>query len=175
MKPRATVLPLGFGLSAILWVSTAPADDGPAPVPRPAARVYTNADLDRVRPFRDQTGVRSVPAAMPDPPTPPTSGRARARPATRGRGEDYWRREAERVRDRVRALEAKAAELRAQIAERTEEAGRALSRGRRGSSGAGSTAVLRARLAGLEARMRQMEEDLSDRARRDWALPGWLR
>jgi hypothetical protein len=178
MKPRVTVLPLGFGLSAILWASTAPADDVTAPAPpRPAARVYTNEDLDRVRPFRDQTGVRSVPAAIPD---PPATGRARARPATsaadtRGRGEDYWRREAERVRDRVRAMEAKAAELRAQIAERTEEAGRALSRGRRGSSAGGSTGVLRARLAGLEARMRQMEEDLSDRARRDWALPGWLR
>ena len=180
MKPRAIVLPLGFGLSAILWVSTAPADDAPAAAPRPPVRVYTNEDLDRVRPFRDQTGVRSVPAVVPDPPAPSTGGRARARPAsspadTRGRGEDYWRREAERVRNRLRAMEAQAAEVRAQIAERAEEAGRALTRGRRSSSGAGSTAVLRARLASLEARMRQMEDDLSDRARRDWALPGWLR
>ncbi len=91
MTLRTTVLPLGFGLSAILCVSTAPADDAPASPPRLPARVYTNADLDRVRPFRDQTGVRSVPAVAPDPPVPSTAGRARERPApspvdARGRG-----------------------------------------------------------------------------------------
>jgi hypothetical protein len=180
MTLRTTVLPLGFGLSAILFVSTAPADDAPPSPPRPPARVYTNEDLDRVRPFRDQTGVRSVPAVAPDPPAPSTGGRARERPAlspadAHGRGEDYWRREADRVRDRVRTMEAQAAELRARIAERAEEAGRQLTRGRRGSSGAGSAAILRARLVALERRMRQMEDDLSERARRERALPGWLR
>ena len=179
MTLRTTVLPLGFGLSAILCVSTAPADDAPASPPRPPARVYTNEDLDRVRPFRDQTGVRSVPAVAPDPPAPDGS-RARERPGSapadaRGRGEEYWRREAERVRDRVRAMETQADELRLRIAERAEEAGRLLTRGRRGSSGAGSAATLRARLVALERRMRQMEVDLSERARRARALPGWLR
>ena len=36
-------------------------------------------------------------------------------------------------------------------------------------------ATLRARLVALGRRMRQMEEDLSERARRERALPGWLR
>jgi cell division protein FtsB len=104
----------------------------------------------------------------------PAPVRADAHP--RGRGEDYWRREAARVRDRVRAIAAQAAEVQAQIAERADE-GRLLSRRRRsgGSSGTRSEATLRAKLAALERRMRQLEDDLADRARREGALPGWLR
>jgi hypothetical protein len=180
MTLRTTVLPLGFGLSAILFVPSAPADDAPATPKHPPARVYTNEDLDRVRPFRDQTGVRSVPAVAPDPPAPSTGGPPRERPDSppadsRKRGEEYWRREAEHVRDRVRAMETQAEELRLRIAEQAEEAGRALTRGRRGSSGTGSAATLRTRLVALERRMKQMEVDLSERARRARALPGWLR
>ena len=171
MTLRRVVLPLGFGLSAVLCVSTAGADEDPAPAPRPPVRVYTNEDLDRVRPFRDETGIRSVPAVAPgDRPAPAEK--------QRGRGEDYWRREATRVRERVRALEAQASELRAEIAEQAEGTSQVLGRRRRSSaslSGAGSSARLRAKLASLELRLREMEEDLADRARRDGALPGWLR
>jgi hypothetical protein len=167
-----TVLPLGFGLSAILGFSTAAADEKPAPAPRPPARLYTNEDLDRVRPFRDQTGVQSVPAVAPD--DRPAPARADERP--RGRGEDYWRREAARVRERVRAIEAQAAAVQAQIVERAEE-GRLFARRRRSGSSSSprAEATLRAKLATLEGRMRQIEDDLADRARRDGALPGWLR
>lgn len=178
MTLRTIVLPLGFGLSAILCVSTAPADDTPPSPKRPPARVYTNEDLDRVRPFRDQTGVRSVPAVAPDGPSTggPTRERTGSPPAdSRKRGEEYWRREAEHVRDRVRAMETQAEELRLRIAEQAEEAGRVLTRGRSRSSGTGSAATLRARLVALERRMRQTEDDLSERARRARALPGWLR
>ena len=168
MTFRTAVLPLGFGLSAVLFSSarSAPADAGGRP--KPPVRVYTNEDLDRVRPFRDETGVSSVPAVPPG--APEAGPRGGERP--RARGETFWRREAERVRDRVRTMEAQAAELRAQIAERADEASH-LTRGRR-STGSGLT-TLRAKLAGLERRMRQMEEDLADRARREGALPGWLR
>ena len=177
MTHRTTVLPLGFGLSALLGVSPAPADESTATPTRPPARVYTNADLDRVRPFRDQTGVRSVPAAVPDA-TPLSRGLERSGSVlvdAHGRGEEYWRREAQRVRDKVRAMETQADELRLRIAERAEEAGRQFTRGRRGSSGAASAATLRARIVALERRMREMEVELSDRARRARALPGWLR
>ena len=171
MTLRRVVLPLGFGLSAVLCVSTAGADEDPAPAPRPPVRVYTNEDLDRVRPFRDETGIRSVPAVAPgDGPAPAEK--------QRGRGEDYWRREAARVRERARALQAQASELRAEIAEQAEGTSQVLGRRRRSSaslSGAGSSARLRAKLASLERRLREMEEDLADRARRDGALPGWLR
>jgi hypothetical protein len=36
-------------------------------------------------------------------------------------------------------------------------------------------ATLRARIEALERRMKQMDIDLSERARRARALPGWLR
>jgi hypothetical protein len=171
MTLRTVVLPLGFGLSAVLCVATATADDEPSPPRRPPARVYTNEDLDRVHPFRDETGIRSVPAVPPGDRPAPASEKGR------GRGEDYWRREAARVRERVRATEEQAAELRAQIAEQADEAGRVLSR-RRASSASlsgGPSARLRSKLASLERRVREMEEELADRARRDGALPGWLR
>lgn len=170
MTSRTIVLPLGFGLSAILCVTAGAADE--TPPARPAPRVYTNEDLDRVHRFRDQTGVQSVPDEAPD--------EAPARPSTekpsRGRAEEHWRREAARVRDRVQALEVQAAGLRARIEERAAEA-KSFPTGRRRSSGGGSSseATLRAKLAALERRMRRLEDELLERARRDGALPGWLR
>ena len=174
MTSRTLVLLLGFGLTAALCFPAGASDA--APPGRPAPRVYTNEDLDRVHRLRDQTGVHSVPAEAPDTPAP----RALDSPGAalvdaHGRGEEYWRREAERVRDRVRALETEADELRLRVSERAEEEGRSLGRGGRGSTGRGSVATLRARIEALERRMKQMEADLSDRARRARALPGWLR
>ena len=174
MTSRALVLPLGFGLTAVLCVPAAASDA--APPERPAPRVYTNEDLDRVHRLRDQTGVHSVPAEAPDTPAP----RALDSPGAalvdaHGRGEEYWRREAERVRDRVRAMEIEADELRLRIAERAGEESLTLGRSRRGWTGAGSAASLRARIDVLERRVKQMDVDLSERARRARALPGWLR
>ena len=80
-------------------------DDEKKPVP-----LYTNEDLQRVSPYRDETGGSSKPAAAPAP--EPASERGRAR------GEEYWRREAERVRDRLRPLRERASELRFQIEEK---------------------------------------------------------
>ena len=170
MTLRAVVLPLGFGLSAVLFSSARGTPDEGGGRAKPPVRLYTNEDLDRVRPFRDETGVLSVPAvaAGERDASPP------AREGRKARGEAYWRREAEKVRDRVQAMEAQAAELRAQIAERAEEASRQ-ARGRRSSGGGGSSAAQRAKLASLERRMRQIEENLAERARREGALPGWLR
>jgi septal ring factor EnvC (AmiA/AmiB activator) len=172
MTFRTIVLPLGFGLSAVLCAQAA-ADEDPPPAARPPVRVYTNEDLDRVHLFRDETGVRSVPAVSPDErPAPVRAEKAR------GRGEEHWRREAARVRERVRALQARASELRASIAEQADEASHFLTRRRRSAaslSGDGSTSRLQSRLAALEQRIRETEEDLSERARRDGALPGWLR
>ncbi|HEY2945348.1 MAG TPA: hypothetical protein VGN09_23135, partial [Vicinamibacteria bacterium] len=64
-------------------------DDEKKPVP-----LYTNEDLRRVSPHRDETGVSSTPAAAPA--AEPAAERGR------GHGEEYWRREAERLRDRLR-------------------------------------------------------------------------
>ena len=157
------------GLSLVLRGGLGPRRAGAeTPTPRPPVRVYTNADLDRVHPFAAETGVSSVPAVAPE------GGRARRAPeARRAKGEEHWRAEAARVRERLRTLEERAAELRAKIAERTspsEVFGR-----RRPSSGKSSVASLQASLAAVERRARLAQEDLEERARRDGALPGWLR
>jgi hypothetical protein len=170
MTIRVKVLPLSFGLSAVLCLSSrASGEEKPAPL-RPAVRVYTNADLERVHPYRDETGVASVPAESD---SEPESGHAPSDEKARRQAEAYWRREAARVRDRVRKLEVQAADVRAQLSRAEEEARRSPTRAR--GSSALSPARLTARLRALERRMRQMEDDLRERARRERALPGWLR
>src|SRR5688572_14163197 len=77
--------------------------------------LYTNDDLRRVAPYRDETGVSSTPAAAPAvAPVPAKSG---------ARGEDYWRREADRLRDRLRPLRERAADLRFTLEERRRQPG----------------------------------------------------
>jgi hypothetical protein len=141
----------------------------PAPSDHSSVRRYTNEDLDRVHPCRSQTGVASVPASTPD------RRRARSRPvgSPRVRGEDYWRKEAARVRERVAGLQAQAEEVRADIADlESRQRETVLGRSRGGRS---SGRRLQARLAGIERRIRLIEDELRDRARREGALPGWLR
>ena len=177
MTNRTGVLPLGFGLSAMLCFSNATsADDAPKPARHPV-RVYTNEDLERVHPFRSETGGDSVPAFVPAAAALRES-RAGTRGAARAHGEEYWRREAEKTRDRMRTLVDQAETLRARIAAHEEAQSRSQRSGRRGSSattGSDTTAALRGRLVVLERRMRELEEQLADRARREGALPGWLR
>ncbi|HVD77816.1 MAG TPA: hypothetical protein VNH43_09410 [Vicinamibacteria bacterium] len=131
-------------------------DDDKKPVP-----LYTNEDLRRVSPYRDETGVRSKPAAAPAPET------ATAR--DRGRGEEYWRREAERLRDRLRPLRERASELQFQIEEKRQQPPR-----RRGGVDP-QIGTRERRLRALEERIREAESRFEDRARRERALPGWLR
>jgi predicted RNase H-like nuclease (RuvC/YqgF family) len=173
MTRWTTYRALALGLSL---VAPAPSGAGDEPVPaRPKARLYTNEDLERVHPFAAETGVSSVPAVS----TAPGDGAREARQHGEGRskrqGESYWRTEAERVRQKLRALDERAAALRARIAERssrTEVFGR---RGSSASSRGTSLVTLQSSLAALETRARHLEEDLFERARRAGALPGWLR
>ncbi len=143
---------------------------------KPAVPVYTNEDLERVRPFRDETGVASVPAFPPgerpsrSAPGPDVAGaRSRGRSGDR-HSEAYWRAEAARVRERLGKLEAQAEELRRRIG-----VARAEPWSSRRRRAAPDTRAWQARLAALEERRREVEADLLDRARRDGALPGWLR
>ena len=161
-----------LGLLALACATAgAGADEAARPAPRPPARVYTNADLERVHPFAAETGASSVPAVPSD------EDRAGVRePMSRGQGEAYWRREAATVRERQRTLEERAAGLRSRIAERERARDDTVYGGRRRASpGPTSVASLRESLAAVERRMRKTEDDLEQRARRDGALPGWLR
>jgi hypothetical protein len=144
-------------LTVCLAALSAP-DDAARPGPR---RVYTNDDLDRVSARRAETGVLSTAPA----PAPLASPAAAARHA---HGEDYWRREAERLRDRLQPLRERAGDLRARIEERRRAPGvRPYTDGQ--------VQALQRRLAAVEARMRDLESQFEDRARREGALPGWLR
>lgn len=146
---------------ACAGASGALAGDEKKPVP-----LYTNEDLERVAPYRDQTGVNSRPAAVAAPEPPPVRSRTRD-----VRGEEYWRREAERVRDRLRPLRERAAELRLRIEERRRQPF-----GRRDGGAAGAQiAALERRLRLLEERIRETESRFEERARRERALPGWIR
>lgn len=140
----------------------------PAQEKKPVVPLYTNDDLERVAPFRNETGVASVPPAE-------TKGAALPVPTpSRGRGEDYWRREAARVRQQVRRLGAQAASLQSRIEAEKARPWRSRVASRR-SRVASREPELEARLAALQREARELEDELSDRARRDGALPGWLR
>jgi len=155
-------------LLAVLLLAQAESAPPPSPSPPDPVPLYTNDDLERVRPFRAETGVASVPAFAP------AAAGSRSRPAAtpRVRGEEYWRKEAARVRERVASLRAQAEELRATLAEREARRRHTLGRSRDGGA---SEARLEARLAGIERRIRLVEDELRERARRQGALPGWLR
>ncbi len=147
----------------------------PAKNPEPTrVRVYTNADLDRIAPLRDQTGALSQTASDTAPLTSSAAPLERTGDsALRLKEEAYWRREAARVREKVAALQDQAAELRARLEALTEE--RRLSSRSPGRTGSDPATAIARRLARLDSRMRALEEDLADRARRARALPGWLR
>ena len=137
--------------------------------------VYTNEDLDRISPHRDETGVNSrvtVPVVRPASP--------RASDDARARSETYWRKQADALRLRLQRERERIDDLRARIAEKEAKADEAAftSRSRRGRSRAASDAPLEAmrqRLAAMEARVRDEEARFEERARREGALPGWLR
>ena len=146
------------GTACLLLCATAAAAAPGAP-----ARVYTNDDLERIRRER---------GAAPEPP-PGTPEAPAARPSDGKRdGDDArearWRREAERVRERLQPLREQADDLRQQIDARWRMPGvKPVSDG--------SLLTLRRKLAALESRIREAEDRLEERARRAGALPGWLR
>jgi hypothetical protein len=153
--PMSVRVVLAAGLAAWgLAVSAGAAEKG-RPVP-----VYTNDDLERVSPVRGQTGVLSTPAER--------AAQVQVPGPARGRGEEYWRREARRLRERLDPLRQKAEDLRARVADRRSKPGV------RPYTDPQVQAAER-RLRALEERIRGLESELEDRARREGALPGWFR
>jgi hypothetical protein len=136
-------------------------------------RVYTNEDLARVSPLRSETGVDSTPAQPPPADTAVATARGSARARGGATSEARWRHEAERVRQRVRALHDSADGLRLRIAQ--QHAAAAAKRDKSGQPHRDQGAALEQRLALVLRQARELEADLEERARRDGALPGWLR
>jgi hypothetical protein len=148
-----------FLISVLAVLPCAAGEPEERPVP-----VYTNEDLARVAPLRGETGVLSQPAV---PPRPLPSERAAERPS-RARGEDHWRREADRLRETLRPLLRRAASLKREIHERWKLPGVAPMTDPK-------LIEWRRELQEVEAEIRERQERLEERARRDGALPGWLR
>ena len=159
-----------LGLRLLLLAAGAAPSEEKKPVP-----LYTNEDLDRVSPHRDETGVNSqvtVPVARPAPTRGSDDGRARS--------EAHWRTQADRLHVRLQRANERIEDLRARIAEKEAKAANEPlgSRSRRGRSHPSSDASLEAmrrQLAAMEARVRDEETRFEERARREGALPGWLR
>lgn len=140
-----------------------------ASAPSVGAPLYTNEDLERVHPYRGQTGVLSVPAVEPSLATPAVRHGARNRLSDEAAQEAYWRREATRHRQRMGRLERAASTLRRQIDQKRRQ--RSTGRGK-GNAGSES---LELRLADKLAEMEEADSEFEERSRRAGALPGWLR
>ena len=126
-----------------------------------------------MRPYRDQTGV----ASKPDPDAPgnehggiPRQDFGGDAPARKGRisAEEFWRAQAQRLREKLQDPRDRAEALREQIEERRRQPGvRPYSDPK--------VVSLQRRLEILERRIREAEANFEDRARRQGALPGWIR
>jgi hypothetical protein len=145
-----------FLVCAVARVPSAGSDD------KPTTRVYTNEDLDRIKEKRGETGVASQAAAAQPAPAPPRSERSHAR------GESYWRQEAERERRRLAPLQDRMLALERSLREK-----RAAPTPRSGIRP--PTDGLEAQVEALRRRIREQQGRFEDRARREGALPGWLR
>ena len=144
-------------LSCVAVAASAAAAEQKRPVPS-----YTNEDLARVSERRAETGVESD-AALP----PPTAVPGR-RTEQRAHGEEYWRHEVERQRRRLEPLERRLAGLEAKLAERRRQPGvRPYSDPQVES--------YETQLKTLRERIREEQSRFEDRARREGAMPGWLR
>lgn len=142
-----------------------------------AAIVYTNDDLARVAPLRGETGVTSVPAFRP--------AERQVEKAAVTHGEGYWRAEADKVQGDLRRLRHEGDQLRGRIETLKREAREAgfrtaMSPRSKHSQGRGNS--YETRIVALQDQLRQIELDarerearLEDRARREGALPGWIR
>jgi hypothetical protein len=132
---------------------------------KPPVPTYTNADLDRIAPYRGDTGVLSRPASTP-------ASEPASRPSGPRHDETYWRQEADHLHDQIRALHQRADEIRIRLASPPRQA-----QGRKGAASATTDPgpALKARLAAIESEIRDREDRFEERARREGALPGWLR
>lgn len=125
---------------------------------------YDNDDLRRVSPHRGETGVASEPAVAPD--------AAREHAPARAHGEEFWRAEAEKLREQLGRLRQQAAALRLRI---DAASSRAAATKAREPGASGGVEMLRQRLRLIEEDIREREARFEERARRERALPGWLR
>lgn len=159
---------------AIAIASPTPADCPPLSGAPTEQRVFTNADLDRMAACRYQTGAESEVRADP----PDRNGRParRATKAAPSPTSDFDPREAD-WRARWRSVDQKTRKLRSEAFELRQEAAAAIPRDPKKppTPGRRSPSLLITRALRLEAEAKELEDEFQERARREGALPGWLR
>lgn len=163
----------------------APQSPDCAPVVRPAPRrVFTNADLDRIAACRAlQEGAPAAPREEDADRAPSDSGKAKGRRPSRTPGstpvatagvdsrealEADWRARWRSVDQKAKKLRREARELRAEAAQAPRDPKKPVL-GRRAPS------ILLTRAESLEAEARDLMNEFEELARRQGALPGWLR
>ncbi len=134
--------------------------------------MFTNADLDRMASCRYQTGAQSEVGVDPPERASPSQGRA-TKPKAPGAGrvdgaEADWRAQWRSIDQKARRLRSEARELR-------QEAGEATRNPKKPPTGRRSPSLLIGRALRLEAEAKELEDEFQERARREGALPGWLR
>ena len=135
-------------------------------------RSFTNADLERMAACRYQTGAQSELGTDPAERSSrsPRSGAKVSAPEHAGGSaiEADWRAQWRSIDQKTRRLRREARELR-------QEAGEAPLGPKKQPSGRRSPSLLISRARSLEAEAKELEDEFQDRARREGALPGWLR
>ncbi|MBK5256847.1 MAG: hypothetical protein JJE39_12500 [Vicinamibacteria bacterium] len=129
--------------------------------------VFTNADLERMAACRYQTGAESRPGSRSRTSGPPPTRRSTGPMAKDGAGADW--------RAQWRAIDQKARRLRLEAKELRQEASEAPRDPKKRPTGRRSPSLLEARARSLEAEAKELEDEFQERARREGALPGWLR
>ena len=135
-------------------------------------RVFTNADLELMAACRYQTGAQSevgtAPTATAQKPQRRPAAGAVIAPRRTDAAEADWRAQWRSVDQKARRLRREARELR-------QEAGEAPRDPKKRPTGRRSPSLLIARALALESEAGDLEADFQEGARREGALPGWLR
>ena len=138
------------------------------------ATTYTNDDLARVAPRRGETGVTSVPAFRPS--------ERQVEKSAEARGEAYWRAEADKLQGDLGRLRREADSIRGRLESLKREAREAAFRASRSPRAPSRGERYETRIEALQDQLRHLEQDarerearLEERARREGALPGWIR
>jgi|GEM_PF-2388805 len=166
-----TFLTLSIAAIGLSAAPQAPACSLP-PSSRSEPRVFTNADLERMAACRYQTGAQSeIGAPDPEKAARPAARTKRASPSG---GSEPDALEAD-WRARWRSVDQKARKLRQEARELRQEAAEAPRDPKKQPTGRRSPSLLISRARSLEAEARELEDEFQERARRQGALPGWLR
>jgi len=174
-----TFLPLPLIAAASALALATPSVDCSRPITPPGERrLFTNADLERIAACRKPSAARSDPAEPSDTESP---SRGPRRTVRAGRSEDPnaenarahaieadWRARWRSVDQRVRRLRREAEELRLEANEAPRDP-------KKKPTGRRSPSMLLRRAEALMAEAGEIEDEFQVQARREGALPGWLR